>query len=369
MSAPKSSLPMVDYTQFNPALVTSLSPNEKSWTKDLPDGKKETGKYKEVPLLYQYPVEGGQHKSDKIYIQFPEVTIPNGIKEDSKNNFPSYSVMVVFDQTNPEHVRTVNQVLYPFYFRIAELLAPVKGQLGPNFVHFNPKAPQGILADLVYTARDKVSGEAIPGKDPTQFYKMYKNTPFSDLSGRAIDHNILKNANITGYPLICFSHVYAGTKLLVKSHLQSFVVTGVKKSDNMARQLVTIEHIRASNPNAVTDLEAQIAKLMGDVPDSMFPPASQKTGPGTETMSLEHQLEAASLQHSSLQLPSPPSGMIQESQFPLPSHLPPPSQLPPSTVYSPVLPAANSNIQAFLAQSHMQPRNPGIPQSGSFELS
>ena len=349
--------PMIDYSQFNPENVINLSPNEKTWSK-IVEGKEEKGTFKEVPLLYRYNV-GNVQKTDKTYVQYPEVTIPNGIKEDSRGGYPSYSVMMVFGQDNVEHVKLINNVLNPLYHRIANLIGPIKGQLGKTMTHFNPQSPEALLGELIYTQRDKISGEIVEGKDPTQFYRMYKNTIFSDLNGRPIDHNILKAASIKGIPCICFSHVYVGTKMSIKSHLQSFIVTGVKKSDGLARQLGTIQKIRESNSSAVTDLEAQIAALMGDTQDSLYPTMSENSGNRQEHHQEPHDMESDIVQASMIpkvpqpstpsQLPNPTQQyQVPTQQLPNPTQqLPNPTpQLPnPTPQLPPQLPTPTQQYQ------------------------
>lgn len=262
--ATSSAPPMVDYSEFDSSRVSNLSPREKEWKNETGSGK-----YKELPLMYDYSTP--EHKkTDKLYMQYPEMKIPRGIQEkiNERGGYAEYSAMIVFDMSNPEHVRIVNS-LKDLYKQIANLIGPVKGPLG--LPHFNADAPEASgLGDIVYISRDKITSEVLEGKDPTQFYKMYKNTVFADLTGNPIDHNILKNAEITGYPLICHTHVYIGTKITIKSHIQSFIVTGVKKADGLARQVSTIGRVLEQNPNAQSSLEAQIAALMGDNQDVLI---------------------------------------------------------------------------------------------------
>ncbi len=267
--ATSSAPPMVDYVEFDPARVSNLSPREKEWKNDTGSGK-----FKELPLMYDYSTPDHK-KTDKLYMQYPEVKIPRGIQEklSQSGGYNEYSVMLVFDMSNPEHVRVI-KTLSELYIQIANLIGPIKGALG--LPYFNPDTPEASgLGSMVYISRDKITSEVLEGKDPTQFYKMYKNTVFADLTGKSIDHNILKDAEIVGYPLVCHTHVYIGTKVTIKSHLQSFIVTGLKKSDGLARQVSTIGRVLEQNPGAQASLESQIAALMGDTQDVLIQQETQ----------------------------------------------------------------------------------------------
>ena len=341
-----SAPPMVDYTEFDPSKVTSLSPREKEWSNGT-----EKGKYKELPLMYDYGADG-QKKVDKIYMQYPEMKIPRGINEkmNERGGYMEYSVMVVFNMGDPEHQKVVGS-LNGCHKQIANLIDANKGPLGLH--HFNAQMPEASgLGGMIYLSRDKVTGEVLEGKDPTQFYKMYKNTIFADLTGKSIDHSILKDAEITGYPLVCHTHVYVGSKVTIKSHLQSFIVTGVKKSDGLARQVSTIGRVLEQNPEAQTNLEAQIAALMGDNQDVLIqgnPDASLGALPDIE---------------SAIQAPPVPTQSTQtiQSTEPVATSEPVPSQPAPEvTQVAPVQaapasqPAPSQDLQAFLAQAQTAP--------------
>jgi hypothetical protein len=370
--ASSSAPPMVDYSEFDASHVSNLSPREKEWKNETGSGK-----YKELPLMYDYSTPDHK-KTDKPYIQYPEMKIPRGIQEkmSQSGGYNEYSVMIVFDMSNPEHVKTVDG-LNSLHKRIANLIAPVKGTLGLH--HFNPDTPEASgLAQMIYVARDKITGEVLEGKDPTQFYKMYKNTVFADLTGKAIDHNILKDAEITGYPLVCHTHVYIGTKITIKSHIQSFIVTGVKKADGLARQVSTIGRVLEQNPNAQSSLEAQIAALMGDNQDVLIQREQQVQAPAI----VEQQVPVQTAQVQAPQVPAiveqqvpvaqVPTAQVQSPQVPaIVEQQVPVAQVPTTQVQAPQVPTAQvqapqvptaqvqvpaPDLQAYLAQSAVQPQ-------------
>lgn len=321
--ASSSGPPMVDFTDFDPLKVSNTSPRPKEWKNETGSGK-----YMELPVMYDYGT-GARKKIDRLYIQYPEMKIPRGISEKPSQGggYNEYSVMVVFDMSNPDHVKMTN-VLGRLHKQISNLIGPIKGALGLH--HFNPDAPEASgLGAMIYMARDKITGELLEGRDPTQFYRTYKNTVFADLNGNSIDHNILKDAEITGYPLVCHVHVYIGTKISIKSHLESFIVTGVKKSDGLARQVSTIGRVLEQNPQAQANLEAQIAALMGDNQDVLIQ------------------------EHVKVQDPQAPDITKQHVQVPV-AQVPAPQV--PAAVQDPAPPvAATQDLQAFLAQSAVHP--------------
>ena len=100
---------------------------------------------------------------------------------------------------------------------------------------------------------------------------MTKRTLFTDLHGNPIPWDLLIDAEVEGYPLIHYSHLYANGNgnASPQAKLVSMVVTSVEALGTQTRQTATIERIAASDPNAVMKLEEQIAALMAQKQDIM----------------------------------------------------------------------------------------------------
>jgi hypothetical protein len=269
MSNVQDVLRMVSYDQFDPNKLFCQSPTTKTWeSKDTgTDGKAKKGSYSEMYFLYDYG-NNGVRVIDEFCMEFP-ITESDGIAErDSKASFKNYSTRFFFDLTKPDvlaFLAVMNEKVYP---RIVQLTFQHKGVLKLHQLQLeNMRFNEAIIRPLVYYPRDDATGEIINGKNPSNFYDLYngsrKKTLYTLPNGEIISWDLLKNANVTGKPLIHFSHLYIGTdgKTFMKAKVSSFIVTKVEPNNTANKQIRTAEVIQSQNPGLVDTLKQQIASL------------------------------------------------------------------------------------------------------------
>ncbi len=334
MAAPQASpekelpAPMVDYTEFQGPMLTCITPQSKSF--DLPNGQK--GQYHETAFNYNYGT-AQEPRVDGFYYQYPKVKSDGVRKQASEKGYDQWSMKFTFDLTDLTNKACV-EALALVHHRMANCIAHHRGIIG--IPHFSPENPEATgFKGLVYWPFDKATAEVIQGKNPTQFHKLNKGTLFTDLNGSPIPWEVLIDADIEGYPLIHYSHVYSSGngKATSQSRVASMVIMSVVPRNTQTRQTATIDRIVSNDPNAVNKLEEQIALLMSGRQDALaasaHPPQSapqpQLTAP------------AQQLQLTAPQQPAPPQPAQQLA--PQPQLTTPPQPVPQPQLTTPQQPA------------------------------
>lgn len=228
------------------------------------------GKYHEIPLFYQYPPahEGLPPVMGSVRIEFPELYSNGGIVERiGQSGRPEWSIMSRLPQVG-ETLR-LTQVLSAFHLQAAQFLNACKGAVGMPL--FSLQAPEATgFKSIIVLPRDKTTGEVRVGFDPQIYIKLMKRgfgateekSLFTGLDGKPIDWELLKGVELRYIPLVEFTNIYASGKASIQYKLISAVVTSVVKKNTETTQTATIDRIKQSNPDAVSQLEAQIMKLM-----------------------------------------------------------------------------------------------------------
>lgn len=372
MTAPPAPKPMVNWTDFKGESLKTLSPKEVTYGEGTPN----SGKYKKIEYIYEYNFNG-QQAVDGFLMQFPCITAPFGVQvKPTERGYDDVSIMLTFDLNKIDangaftH-RELIDMLRKVHARTAECIFPVRFGIGME--HFTLENPVGTgLKDVVYNPRDKVTGEPT-GKNPSQFYKMSKSTrfdqPYRDEEGevksKRIPMEILKGAEITGYPLIRFTHVYAGGKgASIQARLESMVVTDVRPANDQTRQTETIQNVLEMNPDISGNLDAQIAALTGGIGNMTTPSftssevANESTVPGIGSTIPQSGAVSA--------IPIPGTVPTQES-VPIPGTVAPvlaPALTPAAPVLTPAAPvlAPTQDLSSILAQGQLQSQFQTQPQ-------
>lgn len=384
MAAPAPK-PMVNWTDFKPESLKTLSPKEVSYG----EGTSSSGKYKKVDIIYEYGTPDSP-KVDGCLVQFPAMTAPYGVQiKPSDRGYNQYSIMFSFDLSKQENGvfvhRALLDMLKKVHHRVAECIFPVRNGIGMTHFTIEMAVATG-LKEMSYNPVDKVTGEPT-GKNPTQYYKMSKFTRFdqpcrndkNEITSKRIPIEILAGAEITGYPLIRFSHIYASGngKASIQAKLESMVVTDVRPANDQTRQIETLQSVMEMNPDISGDLDAQIAALTGDLGGasvSQQPPQQQSQEPqpqpqqsGFEQTSIP-QPQAQQPQTQQPQFQPQPSSPVQAPvaiPSPAPIQAPIQTQVPtPVQAQAPVQPVAQAptqDLNAILAQAQSQAPQATIP--------
>jgi hypothetical protein len=262
----------VDYTQVDASKIIGSTPE----SKQIPNGG---GSYLQLPLSYDY----GTPESpliDNFYLQFPVVS-SSGIMEklDEKTGKRSYSMYIPLPKSD-EAVKTFLDKFSQIFRSTADIIFKYRGQCKVTAQTVDMMIMAGLYKDPVYYPRDKATNEIIQGRSPSMYLKLLKRgvgaseqkTLFCDLKGNPIDWKLLYGAEMKLIPLVHVESIYIGTKPSLQLKMVSAIVLEVHQRGSQTRQMSTIQKIVSENPDSVTALERQIAKLAMERQDSAVPP-------------------------------------------------------------------------------------------------
>lgn len=270
----------VNYTDFDPAKLTALTPDQKS--SDLPNGQKI--QYYQMPLVYNYG-DDENPVTDELYLQLPKITCPTGIKdwipkdakedEDGKKNTTMWVRFPLGDPNCKLFIEKWNAL----FDRVVELLfenrQACKINLKPNEINLLKRD----LTNPLKTKIDQGTLEPVKGASPTMSFKLSKGgryrTCFFNKYGKKYEWKDLYNAEITGVPLLHISGVFKGAKVTsLQFKLFSEILT--KKPtplDELNRQLSTMQQLQLEDPDEEEDEMEE--KSAAKVVPKKIPPATK----------------------------------------------------------------------------------------------
>lgn len=243
------------------------------------------GKYKEVPIKYNYGPEG-QLMLDELYMEWPELYSATGLTEKTGlSGRPEFSIMVSIPTTG-ETGRLIT-ALNGLHHTCAEFIFKVKGKLG--FPMFQVAMAEGMgFKNPLHQARDKTTGELL-GRNPSMFLKCFDrgiektlfHRPCKKMNRQTgqvecgpdgtplpayepMDWKLLKDgASIKFIPLVHIKKIYVGGgKCALQMELKSAIITNVIQRGTESMQMDTIETLTREDSKIVDNLDEQIAKLM-----------------------------------------------------------------------------------------------------------
>ena len=123
-----------------------------------------------------------------------------------------------------------------------------------NFKLDNPDVLEmGFKNPLTYP-KDKLTGQAIPGKDPQMYIKVIPGKSiFTDLQGKVLSWKLLENVDMTFIPLVHYEKLYGNGKTAsLQVKMASAVVTSIRPRNAGDLQKTTIQRYVSSNPTAMS---------------------------------------------------------------------------------------------------------------------
>lgn len=261
------------------------SPQQKTVPKSNPPQT-----YNEVPVQYNFG-DDEKPKIAEFLLEFPEVYSNGGlIEKPGQNGKIELSIMISLPQDNPDTKMLVDK-LQEVWLGCCSILNQFKGGIGLGRVNFaNPEAAVAAFKQPVYFPADKVTGEPIPGRNPSMFLKCFrrgfgalqektlfvKPTKVVDDAGKPvlddngeeevsyepIDWELLKGVEMKFIPLVHIKKIYVGGgKASLQMEVVSAIVTYISGRGTTIKNTATIKNLIKANPDLPNTLEEQIAKL------------------------------------------------------------------------------------------------------------
>ena len=372
----------IQISQFNPAGYVGFEPKVESYDKD--DGSK--GNYYTLNTYYNYGSQEEPNLETLMY-EYPEIsTDRNGLyrkgpKQGKTGPYYEESVRLIFDHSRPEIQQAINKVR-EIEKADGSVLHPWRGKMKiPGFDPNNAEAT-GLKALLQYE-RDSTTGDIIPGRKPSRFYKVTSATNFllpkivkDEHGNHVIDpntgkpkityeklkHEMLVGRQITMIPLIAHTHIYSGGngKANPQEKIYSAVVTNLKDGGG-GEQVETAIHYAEANVDHVANLEEEIAQLRLQLESSNVVKSTVPTTSGADKSSTESFMGGqAQAQVQVVQAPvqvqyQPPQVPNQQAQIQIP---PPQVQQEQIAQVQYQAPPSNDNLQATQAQLQAQQQAP-----------
>ena len=231
------------------------------------------GKYHEIPLQYKY----GDRVSDFL-MEWPELYSNGGLNEKpGPTGRPEQSIMVSLPPK--DETKVLADKINAIHKACCQIIGKCKGAV--KMFDFDPNAPGQSFKNPIYKSRDKVTGEIIEGRDSAFFLKCFKRgygaTEEKTLFHRpvkvmkdgkeviqyeTIPWELVKGVELRFIPLVHVKKIYVGGgKASLQMEVVSAVVTYLAGKGSTSKQMATIESLVGKNPNIVSSLEEQIAKL------------------------------------------------------------------------------------------------------------
>lgn len=247
---------IVNYTDVDINNISYNSPE----TKPIPNQPGQS--YSQIMLNFNYGTEE-MSQIDNFYLQFPLLTSNGIIEKTEANGKTSYSMYSMLPLNNQE-VNKFIEIFDKIYNKTVDILAANKGPL--KLYNFTKEMAPAVYKNPIYYPRDKVSGERLPGRSPSMYFKLFKRTDdktlFTDLQGNQIDWKLLNNVDMKYIPLIQIEKIYVGAgKPSLQLKMVSAIVTELTPRNGISRQATTIETYNKIHPEAEKRLSDQIAKL------------------------------------------------------------------------------------------------------------
>lgn len=229
--------------------------------------EKEKGEYCTIPLLYNLgALQQTERRIITLDIDLPEMTSRYGLQvKDTKtlnqdgSKRLEYSIGLEVDlltDTGKSISKCLDDRLYGGCVKIVEA---TKGTTKMKNFMIDLPDKTGFRKPLFY--KTGPDGSAIKGRNPTLYLKVGYNTKFYDLEGNTIDKKFLQQSVVKMCPLVSAVEIYvSSTRAHIKCRLVSAVVTSIKDSGSINRQLNTIKRI-GNNCESVLQLKQQLAEI------------------------------------------------------------------------------------------------------------
>lgn len=229
-------------------------------------------KYFEIPLRF----EAEENIKDVFNLEFPMVTCAGIVERREADGRINYSVQVRFPLDVPEVKKFVdkwNNVLYP---RLCQIIVDSKRHLGTTPLSVTMDTIIMIFKNPMYYPIDKLSGERIPGRDPSMFIKLFSyndgkyRTNFFDIEKEVMEWKSMSgDVTVDFAPIVQLKKIYfGGGKLSLQMEMREALVTAIRKQRVESSQSELVDKFVKANPNAIKDWHDQIAFLTESTPTS-----------------------------------------------------------------------------------------------------
>lgn len=251
---------------------------EETESKDK-DKKKDDASYLRVDQSYDYGDE--VPAVSEFYTEGP-VFQCNGLKCRVQKGKESWSLLVIFNMDNSEHVAYVDYKEKK-YMRTAQYLASIKGKLKMHLFNADSlemAAATGLKFPIGYP-RDETTSEIIEGSSPFEWINLvgggkYKTVFTFPGAGRdeKIDWRILQRSRFKFIPCFYNSHIYiGGGKMSMQDKLSSAVVVDIEPNTVVPRNIGTADALATAIPNLSEKMRSQIEymtsiKMAEEEPDA-----------------------------------------------------------------------------------------------------
>lgn len=218
--------------------------------------------YYRIPLVFNFGSSENKHL-DNFFLEGCEMESANGIITEPQRctNKIDCKIMARFDRSDASHTRFLD-VINKIYEGCAYMLYWFKDRV--KMYQFNARLAEATgLKYPVFRPCDDVTGEFVPYKEPTIFFKLNSQhdiTMFTNPSGQLIPWHRLEKATITFIPLLRFQCIHiSGGRASIKISIISATVTSFYPQNTIVRQLATILTLRNDPSNPAHLLPGQVA--------------------------------------------------------------------------------------------------------------
>ena len=280
----------VTYSDYTNNRLTCTQREEKMVPGTGPGTEKPPAVYYQVPLLYNYG--HGENKSlNDFMLEGCELESSFGIQsKPGQSGRMEHTLMTKINMNDAEQARFVDSI-GQIHAGCCYILGQMKGAV--KMFDFNPQAPGGLFKNPIYRPRDEITGDYIPGRAPSIFFKLFsrgkapyaEQTLFTGLDEKPIPWTLLQNVEMKFIPLIHIKRVYVGGgKASLQMEVVSAIVTSIRARGTATRQSTTIQRLRTDRPELTDTVAAQLAKITIDRQNQMMGtpdlqgPETQSTG-------------------------------------------------------------------------------------------
>lgn len=253
---------LIKYSDFSAENLELAALNEK---------KSKNGKiaFKTSSISYMY--EGGKQE---CLIEGPKMTAARGLteKEEEEGGRKSFRIVSVINKGDKEQMKFLSMSN-----ALKETIAKWMVENVPDYkkMKSTDTALSAALVALRGLCFDSEDGSATycmfncnnfaTSKTlfvrPKKIKKMVNGKLQEVSSQEPLSWDLVRNAEITFYPVIRIKDYFAGTFHKIRAELVSAVITDIRACGSVSMQTDTIDKLCSGNPEMLNELEEQIAKL------------------------------------------------------------------------------------------------------------
>lgn len=239
IGCPKESHDMVSYHNFKLNDLLSSNPDQRTVPGTGPSAKYPSYPqyYYLIPLMYRYMINNNTIVRDFLF-EACELETNTGIRFYNDER-PKYKILCKLDEHDPDQA-VFTDVMTQIYNACSNIISSAKSVVKMSAFDKTKPEETGFSNPINYP-RDLYTDEIRKDEQPSIYFKLINKgsiqTVFTDIDGKQIPWDLLKNVEMKFIPLIHVKNIYIGnTRAWLQMEIKSAIVTSVRQIQSTRSQ-------------------------------------------------------------------------------------------------------------------------------------